>query len=484
MYHFNRLKNKVNVNNLFKNVRCFSSSFLDLSSLTAVSPIDGRYHKVTKDLRPIFSEYGLIHNRVKVEIKWLIKLCNEKNLKEIPSLTNEQINILNDMINNFNLNEAKRVKEIEQTTRHDVKAVEYYLKEKVLAHPLLKDAKIDEFIHFATTSEDCNNLSYALMLLQAKNDILLPKMKEIINKLNELAHLYSNVSMMARTHGQNATPTTMGKELANFVYRLNRQYQQIKKIKLLGKLNGAVGNFNAHIITYPQENWPEISRSFIEDDLLLTYNPYTTQIEPHDYISELFNALLRFNTILLDMNRDMWSYISLGYYKQIVIKGEIGSSTMPHKVNPIDFENSEGNLGLSNAMMEFFANKLTKSRLQRDLSDSTVLRNLGVGFAYSYVGFSSVLKGLSKLQPNKEKAINELENNWQILAEAIQIVMKLEGLDNAYEIIKLKTRGVSLDQNSYAELIENLDISEAAKDKLKKLTPTNYLGDAIKLAKL
>ena len=453
---------------------------MTFNNLTSISPIDGRYSDKTSPLKAIFSEFGLIKYRLLVEVRWLEAMSNNPHISEVPKFSPQSNAALLAIADNFSLEDAKSIKEIERTTNHDVKAVEYFLKEKVSSIPELQ--KVSEFIHFACTSEDINNLSHALMLENGRL-VLLEEMNVTLSLITKLAKDNAEVAMLSRTHGQTASPTTLGKEMANFSYRLSRQIDQLSAVQIMGKFNGAVGNFNAHVSAYPEIDWQNVSKDFIEK-LGINFAPYSSQIESHDYIAEYFHALNRFNTILIDFCRDIWGYISLGYFTQKTIEGEIGSSTMPHKVNPIDFENAEGNLGLAIAVGDHFATKLPISRWQRDLTDSTVLRNLGVGFAYSYVGFSSVLRGLTKLQPNKAKAINELESNWQILAEAIQIVMKLEGLDNAYEIIKSKTRGVSLDKNSYADLVENLEISEAAKDKLKKLTPTNYLGDAIKLAKL
>ena len=444
-----------------------------------ISPLDNRYNDKIADLATNFSESNLNKVRFEIEIEWLIFLCS-KGGKNFPALSKPNIKNLLALKNSFDEKSAKKIKSIEGKTNHDVKAVEYFIRDELKKSSSLK--RYEHLVHFALTSEDVNSLSYAILMRDAQI-IYLKQLDVIIKELNKRARTWSSIPMLARTHGQAASPSTLGKEMKVFVERLKRQRNSLKTMKPLAKFGGATGNYHTLVISDPNINWANQTKKFLAS-FQVEQNPVTTQIEPHDGIAEVAHCIQRVNNILIDFNQDIWMYIANDLFKLKLKEGEVGSSTMPHKVNPIDFENSEGNLGLSNAMMEFFANKLTKSRLQRDLSDSTVLRNLGVGFAYSYVGFSSVLKGLSKLQPNKQKAINELENNWQILAEAIQIVMKLEGLDNAYEIIKLKTRGVSLDQNSYAELIENLEISEAAKDKLKKLTPTNYLGDAIKLAKL
>ena len=444
-----------------------------------ISPLDNRYNNQIADLATNFSESNLNKVRFEIEIEWLIFLCS-KGGKSFPSISKTSIKKLHILKQSFDENSAKRIKSIEKKTNHDVKAVEYFIREELKKSSGLK--KYEHLVHFALTSEDVNSLSYAILLKDAQI-IYLKKLDVIIKELNKRARSWSSIPMLARTHGQAASPSTLGKEMKVFVERLKRQRDSLKNMKPLAKFGGATGNFHTLVISDPNVDWINQTKKFLAL-FRVDQNPITTQIEPHDGIAEVAHCIQRINNILIDFNQDIWMYIANDLFKLKLKEGEVGSSTMPHKVNPIDFENSEGNLGLSNAMMEFFANKLTKSRLQRDLSDSTVLRNLGVGFAYSYVGFSSVLRGLTKLQPNKAKAINELESNWQILAEAIQIVMKLEGLDNAYEIIKSKTRGVSLDKNSYADLVENLEISEAAKDKLKKLTPTNYLGDAIKLAKL
>jgi len=444
-----------------------------------ISPLDNRYNNKIVDLATNFSESNLNKVRFEIEIEWLIFLCS-KGGKNFPAISKANIKNLQVLKNSFDEKSAKKIKSIEGKTNHDVKAVEYFIRDELKKSSSLK--KYEHLVHFALTSEDVNSLSYAILMRDAQI-IYLKQLDVIIRELNKRARTWSSIPMLARTHGQAASPSTLGKEMKVFVERLKRQRNSLKTMKPLAKFGGATGNYHTLVISDPNINWANQTKKFLAS-FQVEQNPVTTQIEPHDGIAEVAHCIQRVNNILIDFNQDIWMYIANDLFKLKLKEGEVGSSTMPHKVNPIDFENSEGNLGLSNAMMEFFANKLTKSRLQRDLSDSTVLRNLGVGFAYSYVGFSSVLRGLTKLQPNKAKAINELESNWQILAEAIQIVMKLEGLDNAYEIIKSKTRGVSLDKNSYADLVENLEISEAAKDKLKKLTPTNYLGDAIKLAKL
>ena len=444
-----------------------------------ISPLDNRYNNQIADLATNFSESNLNKVRFEIEIEWLIFLCS-KGGKSFPSISKTSIKKLHILKQSFDENSAKRIKSIEKKTNHDVKAVEYFIREELKKSSGLK--KYEHLVHFALTSEDVNSLSYAILLKDAQI-IYLKKLDVIIKELNKRARSWSSIPMLARTHGQAASPSTLGKEMKVFVERLKRQRDSLKNMKPLAKFGGATGNFHTLVISDPNVDWLNQTKKFLAL-FRVDQNPITTQIEPHDGIAEVAHCIQRINNILIDFNQDIWMYIANDLFKLQVKDGEVGSSTMPHKVNPIDFENSEGNLGLSNAMMEFFANKLTKSRLQRDLSDSTVLRNLGVGFGYSYVGFSSALRGLTKLQPNKAQALSELEDNWQILAEAVQIVMKLEGLDNAYEIIKAKTRGLSLDKNSYAELVENLDISKAAKEKLKKLTPTNYLGNAQKLAKL
>jgi len=444
-----------------------------------ISPLDNRYNNQIADLATNFSESNLNKVRFEIEIEWLIFLCS-KGGKSFPSISKTSIKKLHILKQSFDENSAKRIKSIEKKTNHDVKAVEYFIREELKKSSGLK--KYEHLVHFALTSEDVNSLSYAILLRDAQI-IYLKKLDVIIKELNKRARSWSSIPMLARTHGQAASPSTLGKEMKVFVERLKRQRDSLKNMKPLAKFGGATGNFHTLVISDPNVDWLNQTKKFLAL-FGVEQNPITTQIEPHDGIAEVAHCIQRINNILIDFNQDIWMYIANDLFKLQVKDGEVGSSTMPHKVNPIDFENSEGNLGLSNAMMEFFANKLTKSRLQRDLSDSTVLRNLGVGFGYSYVGFSSALRGLTKLQPNKAQALSELEDNWQILAEAVQIVMKLEGLDNAYEIIKAKTRGLSLDKNSYAELVENLDISKAAKEKLKKLTPTNYLGNAQKLAKL
>ncbi len=454
---------------------------MQLSSLTAVSPVDGRYAGKTSALRPIFSEYGLIRFRVLVEVRWLQRLAAHEGIAEVAPFSAEAMSVLNELAESFVIEHAERVKEIERTTNHDVKAVEYLLKEQAARLPELD--KVSEFIHFACTSEDINNLSHALMLREGRDEVLLPLMRQIAGAIRELAVKFADVPMLSRTHGQPASPTTLGKELANVVYRLERQITQVAAVPLLGKINGAVGNYNAHLSAYPQVDWEANARQFIEGDLGLQWNPYTTQIEPHDYIAELFDAIARFNTILIDFDRDVWGYISLGYFKQKTIAGEIGSSTMPHKVNPIDFENSEGNLGIANALFQHLASKLPISRWQRDLTDSTVLRNLGVGFAHSVIAYEATLKGISKLELNVQRIAADLDACWEVLAEPIQTVMRRYAIDNPYEKLKELTRGKGISPQALLEFIDGLEMPEAAKAELKQLTPANYIGNAVAQAK-
>ena len=452
-----------------------------LSALTAVSPIDGRYGSKTQSLRPIFSEYGLIRFRVMVEVRWLQHLASHSQIIEVAPFSKEANDLLNNLASDFKESYAERIKEIERTTNHDVKAVEYFIKEQVAHLPEL--AKINEFIHFACTSEDINNLSHALMLRSGRDEVMLPTMQKIIDAIKNLAQQFADTPMLSRTHGQPASPTTLGKEMANVAYRLQRQVTQIKAVPLLGKINGAVGNYNAHFSAYPEINWEQNAQDFIEKELGLTFNPYTTQIEPHDYIAELYDAIARFNTILIDFDRDVWGYISLGYFKQKTIAGEIGSSTMPHKVNPIDFENSEGNLGIANAIMQHLASKLPVSRWQRDLTDSTVLRNLGVGLAHSLIAYEATLKGISKLEINITRLANDLNNCWEVLAEPIQTVMRRYGVENPYEKLKELTRGKGITPEALLTFIDTLSIPDSAKAELKKLTPANYIGNAVEQAK-
>ncbi|MFQ3236582.1 MAG: adenylosuccinate lyase [Paraglaciecola sp.] len=449
---------------------------MQLSALTAVSPIDGRYAAKTTELRNIFSEFGLLKYRVQVEVRWLQKLSATAQIEQVPVFSASANALLNTIVDSFDEQHAQRIKEIEQTTNHDVKAVEYFLKEQVAHNAELHS--VNEFIHFACTSEDINNLSHALMLHDAREQVLLPYCDQLISELTRLAKEYKSIPMMARTHGQPASPTTMGKEMANVMMRLQRQRQQIFAVDLLGKVNGAVGNYNAHLSAYPDVDWHQFANEFVSS-LGITLNPFTTQIEPHDYIAELFDAVARFNTVLLDFNRDMWGYIALGHFKQKTVAGEIGSSTMPHKVNPIDFENSEGNLGLANAMFAHLATKLPVSRWQRDLTDSTVLRNLGVGVGYSVIAYQSSLKGISKLQVNEQSLLDELDNNWELLAEPVQTVMRRYGIEKPYEKLKELTRGKKINQHILATFIDGLDLPENAKIQLKELTPANYIGRAI-----
>ena len=452
-----------------------------ISALTAISPIDGRYSVQSEPLRDIFSEYGLIHNRVRIEILWLIALSKDKDIKEVPKFSAKLITKLNHIINNFSQKDAQAVKKIEKITNHDVKAIEYWLKD------LLKNEKeiikINEFIHFACTSEDINNLAYSLMLKEGLYKVLMPSIDSILKQTSIYATKFSEISMLAKTHGQTASPTTMGKEFANFGYRIKRQLIQLKKQEILGKINGAVGNFNAHMSAYPKKNWQKFSKEFIIS-IGLVYNPYTTQIEPHDFMAEIFHTISRVNTILIDFNRDIWAYISNGYFKQKTIKNEVGSSTMPHKVNPIDFENSEGNLGMSNALLNHFSEKLPISRLQRDLTDSTVLRNIGVAFGFSLVAYKSCLKGLTKLEINKARISQELDQAWEVLAEPIQTVMRKNKIKNPYEKLKNLTRGnQNINKESLHLFIKILDLRKEDKDYLLNLTPQNYIGVAASLAK-
>lgn len=449
-----------------------------LSALSALSPVDGRYGSKSEALRPFFSEYGLIKHRVLVEVRWLQALSNHPDIIEVPKFSSKANQLLNDIVTNFSEQDAQRIKDIESTTNHDVKAVEYFLKEQVSELDELN--KVNEFIHFACTSEDINNLSHALMLKGGLEEVVLPYCRALIDALKELARAYKKIPMMARTHGQPASPTTMGKEMANVAVRLERQYQQIVAVPMLGKLNGAVGNYNAHLSAYPETDWHAFSESFV-NSLGLIHNPFTTQIEPHDYIAELYDAVARFNTIVIDFDRDIWGYIALGHFKQRTIAGEIGSSTMPHKVNPIDFENSEGNLGIANAIFSHLASKLPMSRWQRDLTDSTVLRNLGVGFGYAVIAYQATLKGISKLQVNEASLRKELDNNWELLAEPIQTVMRRYGIEKPYEKLKELTRGKKVNAQVMAEFIDNLELPDKVKEELKTLSPDNYIGDAIRL---
>ncbi|WP_158783029.1 adenylosuccinate lyase [Pantoea sp. BAV 3049] len=451
---------------------------MELSSLTAVSPVDGRYGDKVSPLRGIFSEYGLLKFRVEVEVRWLQKLAACAEIKEVPAFDADANAFLNAIVANFNEKDAARIKTIERTTNHDVKAVEYFLKEKVEPNAALH--AVAEFIHFACTSEDINNLSHALMLEAARRDVIVPYWNRIIAAVKDLAVQYRDIPLLSRTHGQPATPSTLGKEMANVAYRFERQLRQLERIEVLGKINGAVGNYNAHIAAYPEVDWHQLSESFVTS-LGITWNPYTTQIEPHDYIAELFDCMARFNTILIDFDRDVWGYIALNHFKQKTIAGEIGSSTMPHKVNPIDFENSEGNLGLANAVMQHLASKLPVSRWQRDLTDSTVLRNLGVGVGYALIAYQATLKGIAKLEVNRDRLLDELDHNWEVLAEPIQTVMRRYGIEKPYEKLKELTRGKRVDAAGMKAFIDGLDLPEEEKTRLKLMTPANYLGRAVQM---
>ncbi|MFY0657573.1 adenylosuccinate lyase [Neptunomonas phycophila] len=452
---------------------------MELSALTAVSPVDGRYGSKTADLRPVFSEFGLIRNRVLVEIRWLQKLASHPQIQEVPAFSDEANALLNDIVDNFSEADAERVKEIERTTNHDVKAVEYLIKEKIQSNAELQ--AINEFVHFACTSEDINNLSHALMLRDGLA-VVKPQMQKIADEIARMGRDYATQPMLSRTHGQTASPTTVGKEMANVAHRLQRQIKQLNNVEFLGKINGAVGNYNAHLSAYADIDWEANAKDFIEG-LGISWNPYTTQIEPHDYIAELFDAVCRFNTIIIDFDRDIWGYISMGYFKQKTIAGEVGSSTMPHKVNPIDFENSEGNLGIANAIMQHLAAKLPISRWQRDLTDSTVLRNMGVGFGYSVIAYQSTLKGISKLELNAARLDEDLENAWEVLAEPIQTVMRRYAIEEPYEKLKALTRGQTMSKSTILAFVDTLEMPEAAKAELKALTPHNYIGNAVEQAK-
>ncbi|PTC00577.1 adenylosuccinate lyase [Thalassospira xiamenensis] len=449
---------------------------MELSALTALSPVDGRYGSKAADLRPFFSEYGLIKYRVLVEVRWLQQLAACDGITEVPALSSAANAFLDAIVNDFSPADGERVKEIERTTNHDVKAVEYFLKEKVASNAEL--AAVSEFIHFACTSEDINNLSHGLMLKSARDEVIVPMMRDLVAAVTAKAHEYRDVAMMARTHGQPATPTTMGKEFANVAIRLQRQLKQIENATILGKINGAVGNYNAHLAAYPNVDWHQFSEQFVTG-LGLTWNAYTTQIEPHDYVAELFDAVARFNTIVIDFDRDLWGYIALNHFKQKTVAGEVGSSTMPHKVNPIDFENSEGNLGIANAIFGHLAAKLPVSRWQRDLTDSTVLRNIGVGFAYSMIAYQASLKGIGKLEVNAQNLLDELDANWELLAEPVQTVMRRYHIEKPYEKLKELTRGKRINQAALASFIDGLALPEAAKAELKALTPARYIGRAV-----
>lgn len=453
---------------------------MEIAPLTAISPIDGRYSQKVTDLRPIFSEYGLMRWRIIIEIRWLELLGEQRQIKEVPNLSKNAKRFLDDIITHFDEQDAHRIKIIEQTINHDIKAVEYFLKERLTTNQ--ETNSLSEFIHFACTSEDINNLAYALMLKKGREKSLLPRIDHIITTLTELAHQHADHPMLARTHGQPASPTTCGKIFADFVSRLKDQRRSMANVDIKGKFNGAVGNFNAHVVAYPDVDWESLSKKFIES-LELIYNAYTTQIEPHDYIAELCDAIRRINTILLGLSRDMWGYIALDYFQQKMVANEVGSSTMPHKINPIDFENAEGNLGIANTLLTFFSIKLPISRWQRDLSDSTVLRNLGTAMAHSCIAYESLLTGLNKLEINQEKIQQDLNNNWAVLAEAIQTVMRRYGIEKPYEKLKFLTRGKQITSRILMDFVDGLPLPEEAKEGLKKLTPHSYTGNASKLAK-
>ncbi len=448
--------------------------------ITAISPIDGRYASKVSELTECFSEYALLRNRVKVEVMWLLALCAESGIAECRAVTAEEEKTLRAIVDDFTPEEAQKVKKIEAVTNHDVKAVEYYLKEKIAGTSL---EELSEFIHFACTSEDINNLSHALMLKDGLTATT-PLQGQIIDQLKKLAVEFKDVPMLARTHGQTASPTTIGKELAVFAARLQKQSGNIARVEILGKLNGAVGNFNAHLSAYPAVDWPTLSKEVIESELGLQQNMFTTQIEPHDYMSELFDAMTRWNTILTDLNRDLWTYISMAYFGQKTVAGEVGSSTMPHKVNPIDFENSEGNCGLANAIFGHLSTKLPISRLQRDLTDSTVLRNMGVGFGYSMIAYRSTLKGLGKLKLNEHKLAADLDNAWEIMAEPIQTVMRKAGIEKPYEKLKELTRGQTIDQDTIRAFVEGLELADDDKQRLLEMSPARYIGMAAEIVEL
>ena len=449
---------------------------MELSALSAISPVDGRYGSKVKSLRPIFSEFGLIKYRVTVEVRWLQKLAATSAIAEVPAFSAQANDVLNSIVADFSEEDALTIKKIEATTNHDVKAVEYFLKEKIADNAELN--AVTEFIHFACTSEDINNLSHALMLTDCRETVLLPEIDNILSAMKALAIEYKTIPMMCRTHGQPASPSTLGKEMANVYVRLQRQREQIANVEMLGKINGAVGNYNAHLSAYPEVDWHEYANEFVTS-LGLSFNAFTTQIEPHDYIAELFDAIARFNTILIDFDRDIWGYIAMGHFKQKTIAGEIGSSTMPHKVNPIDFENSEGNLGIANALFTHLSQKLPISRWQRDLTDSTVLRNLGVGFAHTMIAYGATLKGISKLEVNEANLAAELDSNWEVLAEPVQTVMRRYGIEKPYEKLKELTRGKRVNGNSMREFIMTLELPDHAKAQLCEMTPASYIGRAV-----
>lgn len=452
---------------------------MDHSPLTALSPLDGRYAGKVDALRPLLSEFGLIHARVRVEVEWLIALSDEPGIAALPAFDDATRARLRALVDGFDAGQAQRVKDIERTTNHDVKAVEYFLKERLQGDPALAPAL--EFVHFACTSEDINNLAYGLMLSAARSRVMAPALTAVAQRLRALAHAHAATPMLSRTHGQTASPTTLGKELANVLARLRRQQGQFDAVELLGKANGAVGNYNAHAVAYPEVDWPALSRRFVEG-LGLAFNPWTTQIEPHDCIAELCDAQRRVNTVLIDLCRDVWGYISLGYFSQAVKAGEVGSSTMPHKVNPIDFENAEGNFGVANALLGHFADKLPISRWQRDLTDSTVLRALGTGFGHALVALDALCRGLDKLSANPARLAADLDNAWEVLAEAVQTVMRRHGLPEPYEQLKAFSRGRSITADSLREFIAGLDLPQAERERLLALTPAGYTGLAQRLA--
>jgi len=453
---------------------------MELSALTALSPLDGRYRRSGDKLAPYFSEFGLIHARIRVEIEWLKALAAEPLIAEVPAFAPATLAELDRVVSDFSVRDADRVKEIERTTNHDVKAVEYFLKEKLAGNAEIE--RVKEFIHFACTSEDINNLSHGLMLSGARTEVLLPALKNVSDRLRDMAQQYAELPMLSRTHGQPATPTTVGKELANGVWRIERAAKRIAAVEILGKINGAVGNYNAHLAAYPEVDWAAFAERFVTG-LGLVFNPYTIQIEPHDGMAELYDAFARVNTLLIDLDRDLWGYISLGYFKQRIKEGEVGSSTMPHKVNPIDFENSEGNLGLANALLRHLSDKLPISRWQRDLTDSTVLRNMGTALGYALIGYDSLLRGLGKIDANPAALAADLDSNWEVLAEPIQTVMRRYGVANPYEQLKTLTRGTRVDAAGMASFVHGLDLPEAVKQEMLTWTPSSYTGLAAKLAK-
>ncbi len=452
-----------------------------LTALTAISPLDGRYHGQINSLRTYYSEFGLIYYRVLIEIEWLKALSLEVGIPEIEPFSAATLAYFDQLIAQFSEADAEQIKTIEKRTNHDVKAIEYWLREKLSGNP--ETSSKLEFIHFACTSEDINNLSHALMLLNGRNEVMLPTLDNLINCLRDLAHQLADLPMLCRTHGQTATPSTLGKEMANVVHRLQRARTRLASVEILGKINGAVGNYNSHVTSYPEVDWESFAQRFVMARGI-TFNPYTIQIEPHDYMAELFDAYARTNSILIDLNRDLWGYISLGYFKQKMIAGEVGSSTMPHKINPIDFENSEGNLGLANALLRHLSEKLPISRWQRDLTDSTALRNMGVVLGYTLLAYKSCLKGLNKLEANPQRMVEDLNNSWEVLAEPIQTVMRRYNIENAYDKLKKLTRGKGgINRDSLHALIRTLNIPEAEKQRLYILTPATYTGKASELAK-